>query len=1055
MNRILFSAIAFGLCAAAQQRPEWDNVPVIQVNTEKPHATMMIYPSAAAARAADRTRSPWFKLLNGDWKFKLSPKPAVRPVDFYRHDFDDSGWQTIPVPSNWQLHSQDIPIYTNIIYPFPMDPRKPPVVPVENNPVGSYRTAFTIPPEWQRRQVFLHFDGVDSAFYVWLNGKKVGYSEDSRTPAEFNITPYLTFGRNLLAVEVYRFSDGSYLEDQDMFRLSGIFRDVYLWTTASLHIRDFEVKTDLDASYRDAVLAVETEVLDYSGRTPAGAVDLELFDDRGTPVIPLAASAVANNRASFNIKVANPKKWTAETPNLYRLQLTLKDAAGRIVEVIPSDIGFRKVEIRNARILINGQPVIFKGVNRHEHSPDTAHYVPRDLMIRDILLMKQFNINAVRTSHYPNTPEWYDLCDRYGLYVMDEANIEAHGYGNDRRNRLSNDPEWAPVFLNRVQRMVERDKNHPSVVIWSMGNESGDGPNPAACYHWAKERDPSRPFHYEGSTGNGGSNADINSFMYPPPARVVELAKRRPDMPLLLCEYSHAMGNSSGGLHEYWDIFYSGTNAQGAFVWDWVDQGIRQPVPRQDQAKNNRKTFLAYGGWWEDKRGIHNDNNFCMNGLVDADRNPHPGLYAIKYVYRYLHATRPAPGRIRVKNWYDFLNARDIAEGRWELKAGDRVLASGLLPELDIPPREEREYPIALPKNLPSTPGERWLNVSFLAKTDLPWAGKGHELAWDQFPLGKTPGSRPAPKSPLSIDEQGDQVRFAGPDFSLVFDQRAGVVAGFTYKDTKLVERGPIPDFWRAPTDNDRGAWKVFGPMAKKNPAVDITVWRSAGPSWKVSAVKIDRVDENTARVTVNAALPAAGAAYTLVYSIHGSGNVVVEASYLPGTEKLAMLPRFGTEWVLSPGLENIKWYGRGPADTYQDRDFERVGVHSSTVDRLWTDYSRPQESSNKTDVRWVALTNDRGVGLLAVGMPLLSVGAQHYTKEQIEKADYSFQMERRPQIYLNLDLKQMGVGGIDSWSPNAYPMQPYRLPSGQPYSYKYRVTPVSGDPALKAAQTP
>jgi len=594
--------LSITICAAlaAADKPEWDNPAIVHVGTEKPHATMMAYPSAELANTGDPAKSPWFQLLNGTWKFHGSPRPAERPLDFYRPDYSDASWGTIPIPSSWQMHGFDIPIYTNIIYPWPQDASKPPQVPYEFNPVGSYRLRFTVPPAWQGRQVYLHFDGVDSAFYAWVNGKKLGYSEDSRTPAEFNVTPHLKPGVNLLAVEVYRFGDGAFLEDQDMWRMSGIFRDVYLWSAPDRRLRDFEVRTNLDDAYRDATLVVKAALANASAQPSKVSVTAALFDAAGIAFGKPATATVeiggaAELAAEISIPVANPRKWSAEDPYLYKLLLTVQDSAGAVLEVIPQSVGFRKVEIKGGRFLINGKAILVKGVNRHEHSEDTAKYVPLESMLKDIRLMKQFNVNAVRTSHYPNSPAWYELCDRYGIYVMDEANIECHHYGNDARNRLTNDPEWRTAYVDRVERMVERDKNHPSVVIWSMGNESGDGPNAAAAYQWTKQRDPSRPYHYEGSSRSGGPNSDINSFMYPTPERVKQAAAARPNMPLILCEYTHAMGNSNGGLKEYWDIFYSGANAQGAFVWDWVDQGIKLPVPGEYRGNTSKPTFLAYG----------------------------------------------------------------------------------------------------------------------------------------------------------------------------------------------------------------------------------------------------------------------------------------------------------------------------------------------------------------------------------------------------------------------------------------------------------------------------
>jgi beta-galactosidase len=1038
--------------AFAQTKPEWDNPAIVHVGTEKPHATMMAYPSAELARTGDRARSPWFQSLNGTWKFRGSQRPADRPVDFYRTDYDDSGWGSMPVPASWQMHGFDIPVYTNIIYPFPQDPSKPPSPPYDWNPVGSYRLRFTVPPAWKGRPVYLHFDGVDSAFYAWVNGVKLGYNEDSRTPAEFNLTPHLKPGTNLLTVEVYRFGDGAYLEDQDMWRMSGIYRDVYLWSPPAQHLRDFEVHTNLDDQYRDATLTVQAAVANASDKAGAVTITAALFDATGAAAGKPASIALepgANDEASGNlsIPVANPHKWSAEDPYLYKLLLTVKSASGAVLEVVPQNVGFRRVEIANGRFLINGRAILVKGVNRHEHSEITAKYVTVEEMVKDIRLMKQFNVNAVRTSHYPNSPAWYDLCDRYGIYVLDEANIEDHHYGNDPRNRLTNDPAWQTAYLDRVSRMVERDKNHPSVVIWSMGNESGDGPNAAAAYQWTKKRDPSRPFHYEGTTAHGGSNADINSFMYPSPERVKQLAAQRPDMPLILCEYSHAMGNSSGGLKEYWDIFYSGTNAQGAFVWDWVDQGIRLPLPGEYKSNTAKPTFLAYGGWWEDKTGVRNDNDFNNNGLVSADRVPHPGLYALKYVYRYLHVTpvNLADGMIKVKNWYDFINPKDLAQGSWEVKADGRTIASGQLPPLDIEPRAEKQFTLPLPRIEPAPGVEYWLNVTFTLKHETAWAPAGHEIAWDQFalPISK-PRAAPAPvTAKLAMKEAEGSVEFSGAGWSVRFDKQDAVLRHYRIGASTVLERGPAPDFWRAPTNNDRGAWKAVGRRAANDLSYNIELWRDAALRWQIRNVSVERVDDATARIAVAADLPTVGAAYEMNYTIRGNGEITVECSYKPGSEKIPMMPRFGNELVVSPGIENIQWYGRGPRETMIDRAFEPVGVYRGTVDGQWVEYMRPQENGNKVDVRWVKLTNAAGTGIMAAGEPVLNVTARHYTKEDIERAGYTFQMKRHPETYLNLDWKEMGAGGIDSWSPNAYPMTPYRIPGTEAHSYRYTLSPL------------
>jgi beta-galactosidase len=543
--------------------------------------------------------------------------------------------------------------------------------------------------------------------------------------------------------------------------------------------------------------------------------------------------------------------------------------------------------------------------------------------------------------------------------------------------------------------------------------------------------------------------------MYPTPQRVKEEAAKRPEMPLILCEYSHAMGNSSGGLKEYWDIFYSGTNAQGAFVWDWVDQGITLQVPAEYRMNSAKPTFLAYGGWWEDKTGVRNDNDFNNNGLVAADRTPHPGLYAIKYVYRNLHVTAGdlSDGAIKVKNWFFFTNPKDTVDGIWEVKSGSRTISGGHLPTLDIEPGEEKQFHLALPKIVPEPGAEYWLNVSFVLKQDTLWAPRGHEIAWDQMPL---PVSAPAVEfipdksAKLDVKEVEGEATFSGRSFSLRFDRKEGVITSYRYKGATIVERGPRPDFWRAPTNNDRGAAKAMRDRIAKDPTVDLSVWREAGPRREVKEVRTERIDDTTAKVTVTAAITVTGGSYSMTYTIYGTGDVLVDTSYQPGTKKVAMMPRFGTDLVAAPGMENIAWYGRGPKETYVDRKFERIGMYKSTVDKEWVEYMRPQENGNKLDVRWVALTNAQGVGILAVGAPTLSVGAKHYTEEDIERAGYTFQMQRHPAVFLNLDGQQMGIGGIDSWSANALPMAPYRIASGQPHSFRFRLTPVDAGVAIE-----
>lgn len=579
----VLAGLIMTLSILSQAAPDWENQAVFGINKQKPHATLMPYADKTMAAQCDRTASPYRKSLNGNWKFNWAPNPESRPADFYKPDYDVSSWKELPVPSNWQLHGYGIPNYTNVTYPFAKNPPRvtdqPPVDYTSykwRNQVGSYRTTFTVPSDWKGRQVFICFDGVDSAFYLWINGQKVGYSQDSRTPAEFDITQYLKNGENTLAAEVYQFSDGSYLEDQDFYRLSGIYRNVFLYSVPSVHIRDFFVRTDLDENYRDATMKVEMELVNFSNTAQSAVAQIELLTSDGKTATTIKTEAIDviaghNILNSPTVKIPQPKLWSAESPNLYTLVITLFDKNNNALEYLSTRVGFRKSEIKDGQLLVNGQPIYIKGVNRHEHDPDTGHYVSRELMIKDIQLMKQHNINTVRTCHYPDVPEWYDLCDEYGLYIIDEANIESHGMGYGRES-LAKQPDWADAHMDRMQRMVERDKNHPCVIIWSLGNEAGDGPNFEATSAWAKQRDGSRPIHYE--QAGERPHTDIVCPMYASIEHMVRYASKAQTRPMIQCEYAHAMGNSVGNLQDYWDAIESHKHLQGGSIWDWVDQGL-------------------------------------------------------------------------------------------------------------------------------------------------------------------------------------------------------------------------------------------------------------------------------------------------------------------------------------------------------------------------------------------------------------------------------------------------------------------------------------------------
>jgi len=1014
-----FAGCVLMLASAGYALEDWKTPKLTGRNNEPPHATMVICPDAATARRigpvcnAERVKSPFYRSLNGYWRYHYSKNRLARVPGFWKTSYDDGSWRTIPVPSNVELEGYGIPIYVNIPYPWPK-PWTPPRTPDDdpNGTVNSYRRTFDLPRDWIGRRIFLTFDGVNSFFYLWINGQPVGFGKDSRTPVEFDITRYVQPGKNLIAVENFRYSDGSYLECQDFWRLSGIFRDVYLWSTPHVHIRDVEVNADPSGNV--------TILAELSGK---GTVEAALEDDRGRVV------ATGKN----TLRVAHPRLWSAESPYLYKLLLTAKDTAGNVTEVIPVNVGFRKVEIKNGDLLINGQRVLFKGVNRHEHDPDRGHAVTVESMIRDIVLMKQHNINAVRTSHYPNQPAWYDLCDRYGLYLIDEANIESHGMGYGRES-LAKDPDWRAAHLDRTRRMVERDKNHPSVVVWSLGNEAGDGPNFEATSAWIKQRDPSRPVQYERAELR--AHTDIVCPMYAHPEQLADYASQPQTRPYILCEYAHAMGNSSGDMWSYWKLIYNKPHLQGAFVWDWVDQGFRQkqaplPLARFEKVGRGDRTLWAYGGDFG-PAGTPSDDNFCCNGLVSPDRKPHPGLLEVKHIYQYIHckAVDLAARKIEIKNWHDFTNLKDIAVGHWRLKCNGKPIQQGRLPELDVAPRATTQISIPVKPFQPLPGAEYHLEVNFTLKHDTLWARKGHELAWDEF---KLPDSAPATAwlddgPPLQLS--GATV--TGSNFVVSFDKQTGALKSWRVNGVELIHAPLRPDFWRAPTDNDRGRQ-----MHKSQ-----GIWRDAHKNATVTAFNLEQTAPNKVLAAVALSLPSVNARWQTAYHIFGHGDIIVDAEFQPGDASLPKLPRLGMQMMLPRGFDQLAWFGPGPQETYSDRKDARVGIYRGTVrEQFCADYTEPGESGNKVDVRWVALTNRRGVGLLVVGMPLLSVNALHHTTDDLQNAKHPFQLPRREEVTLNLDLAQQGVGGDDSWG--AWPHKEFLIPC-QPASYRFRLRPLS-----------
>ncbi len=1006
----------------------WETEQVVGENREEPRAHFFPYPDAETALTFDRGQSPFVKLLNGTWKFHLSPTADEAPDEFIEPDFDAAGWDDIPVPSNWQLEGHDRPHYTNSAYPFPVDP---PRVPTEN-PTGSYRRTFTVPDHWAGRRLYIRFEGVDSAFFVWINGRRIGYGQGSRVPTEFDITEHVHPGENVIAVRVYRWSDGSYLEDQDMWWLSGIFRDVCLTSVAPAHIYDLAVRTELDDVYRDATLRVDAAVRGGDGCT----LEARLLGDEEIR----ASAAVANGAARLAMPVPDPPKWTAETPNLHTLLLSLVDPDGHTVEVVPQQVGFRSVEIVDGRLLVNGVAVKLKGANRHEHHPDHGRAVPFESMVEDVLLMKRHNLNAVRTSHYPEDPRFYDLCDEYGLYVMDEADIECHGMQKvGAIDQLSDDPAWQEAYLDRARRMVRRDRNHPCVLIWSLGNESGFGRNHVAMAEWIRAEDPTRPIHYDRDYEL--EVTDFISFMYTPVEEVVAVGEgdqaviirghayspdQYLDRPLILCEYAHAMGNGPGGLKEYWDAFWSCDRLQGGFVWDWIDQGIRQRTADGTE-------YFAYGGDFGDEP---NDANFLINGLVFPDRTPSPGLIEYKKVIEpvRLEADDLSAGSIRVTNRYDFL-ALDHLAVTWAVAVDGEVVQSGEADRLSICPGESGV--LDLPFDLPAGPppgSECLLTVSLELAEDTPWASRGHEVAWGQFelPVESSPPAPAASPPPPTCEETRRRITVSGEDFRLVFDRVRGRLTSWEYRGRELLRRGPTLAFWRALIDNDR-------PVQDR--------WIADGLHWlqhRTDSVACERGDRAVVvRVRSRIAPPILAKAFVceVSYSVAGSGELLLAAHVVPEGD-WATLPRVGFELGLDGGLRRAEWYGRGPGECYVDsKQAQRVGRYALPVAELGTPYVYPQEQGNRTDVRWMALAGD-GVGLFAAGMPLLDFSALPYRTEDLDRARHTCDLVPRDEVSLHLDHRHHGLGS-GSCGPATLPR--YRL-NAEAFRFAFRLRAFSPD---------
>jgi beta-galactosidase len=1028
--------------ASAQVPKYWESPTIFEVNREPARASFYAYENRALAESAEREKSDYFRSLNGDWAFHWARKPADRPVDFWREGFDTSDWNTIPVPSNWELQGYGIPHYVNIQYVFPMNQ---PHIPDDYNPVGSYVKTLDIPEKWMDRKVYLHFGAASSALYLWVNGEFVGYSQDSKLPAEFDITPYIKAGKNKIAAEVYRWSDGSYLEDQDSWTLSGIDREVFAFAAPATHIRDFTVTSDLDDAYQDGLFGLELEFASSESEPQPASVEVSLAADGETVFSETQTLTVGgDDRVTFDGTIEGVRTWTAETPNLY--QLTIAAEIDGENQVIQQDVGFRRLEMKGGQFLVNGVPVTIRGVNRHEHDPRTGKVLTVESMIRDIELMKQLNINAVRTAHYPNDPRWFELTDQYGLYVLDEANIESHEYmdvGNKLAQKdpelrpqyhLGYRPEWEAAHVARVANMVERDKNHPSIILWSLGNEAGLGPAFEEATRWIRNNEPSRPITYGGwGTVDGHSTldyVDIYTPMYDFIHEMVDYASVEREQPMIQAEYAHAMGNSVGNLQEYWDVIYQHPQLQGGFIWDWVDQTLYK--------KNAEGVeVFAYGGDFGESPRPDSDS-FLANGLIQPDRTLNPHAWEVKKVYQPLKFDAVDLQDLEFALWnrHNFV-AADRFQFVWRLLKDGAEVDSGKIASMNTAPGQRENFRLSLGKVDFDPRAEYHLTIEAQTKADsIPLLEKGYVVARDQFLLHSPTQSAGQGQQggAIETEETGQRLQVRGSDFSLAFDKESGQMVSYQVEGVELLRQGLTPNLWRAPTDND-AAWLLRD-----------TTWKTATENAELVEFQHRRVDSNQIAITTVHRLGDQIADFTTEYGVNGSGEVTVNARLRPTKDDLPYIPRVGMNLVLQGDYKQMEWFGRGPHENYQDRNTgAAVGRYSAHVDSQYHDYSRPQETGNKTGVRWMVLSNGEGAGLIIKGQPLLSMSALPVLQSDLEhdrKAVRLHGAEVQPKdlVSVNIDWKQMGVGGDNSWG--ALPLDKYLIPADT-YSYEFHLIPL------------
>lgn len=1026
-NRYIFSSLLMAflwLGCESKQLAEWEDPSIFQINREPTRAHFFPFESEALAQKNDHTQSKYFQPLNGNWKFNFSPNPDNRPKNFYKSNYDDSDWSEIKVPGNWEMQGWSVPIYLDEEYPFPPNP---PYVPHDYNAVGTYRKFFTIPDFWDGRDIFLRFGGIRSAFYVWINGEFVGYSQGSKTPAEFDITDFVQTGVNNVSVEVYRFSDGSYLEGQDTWRVSGLERDVYLYARSKTRITDFFVNADLDSTFKTGLFSVNIDVLDQSTSDETLTVRAKLVEPlrRNRVVFDSTKTVPVDSLSSVQIvsTVKRVKTWTAEEPNIYQLQLSLMNNEGQVIEALTQQVGFRKVEIKDGNLKVNGVPIMIRGVNRHEWGPLVGRSISEASMIKDIQIMKQHNINAVRASHYPNHERWYELCNEYGLYVIDEANIEAHGMRFHEKGfgLIANDTTWTAQWLDRGNRMFERDKNQPSIIMWSMGNEAGDGQNFVELYKSLKHKDASRPVVYEPASQE--MHTDVYFPMYNTIEEISAYAKTNPDRPLILCEFAHAMGNSVGNLIDYWDTFEKYESLQGGFIWDWVDQTILK-------TNSTGSEYWAYGGDFGTEFA-ENDSNFCANGLVAADRSLNPHIFEVKKVYQPIRfkADNLKRGRVRVTNDYDFVDLSDLTFS-WFIKGDDKTVSSRRFGTLDLDPGESRILQFNLSNIRPKSGVRYYLTVQAKTKYKKPLVPRNHLVAWDQFELPiyrETFAQDPTDLPSLNLFQNDMGAEIYGKGFKVVFSRESGQISEYVVNGESLLTVPGEANFWRAPNDNDLG-----NGMPSRT-----QIWKSAGARIKTKVV-YSALKNNTAEVLMISEDSLSSTTITSQYYVYGNGVVKVDQKINITDTTQSEIPRIGMRFSLPGSFNKVEWFGRGPHESYWDRKTSAaVGHYSGSVWEQSFAYVRPQETGNKTDVHWMALSNGKQ-GIMAKGMPTFDGSVHQYPYSDL---DYIPASQRHGKIDLVeknytdwlIDFKQMGVGGDNSWG--ARPHDKYTL---YPRSYEY-----------------